>query len=87
MKENEWFRSRKMYFLFILITIIIGLSSRSGIVTSNFIRLYVGDIFYALMYFWLLGFIFPKMSSIKVLMIMSDFVMESKSVNCIKQIG
>jgi len=42
-------------------------------VSTTFIRLYVGDILYALMYFWMLGFVFPKMSSLKVLFLCLAF--------------
>ncbi len=52
-------RNRTRYFLIILFTIILGLSSRTAIV-PQFIYPYLGDFFYALMIYFIMGFLFPK---------------------------
>lgn len=58
-------RNRALYFLLIIGTIAIGLASRASF-SPNFIKAYAGDPLYALMIFFIIGFLFPKYSSVKV---------------------
>ncbi len=55
-------RNRLLYFGLIIFTIIIGLFSRSGYIPEP-ITPYAGDILYATMFFFLFGFLFPKMTT------------------------
>jgi glycopeptide antibiotics resistance protein len=59
------YRNRPLYFLLILITIAVGLFSRSGYVPEP-ITPYAGDILYTTMYFFVIGWLFPTMSARKV---------------------
>lgn len=61
-------RNRKVYFLFIIITILIGLFSRNTIL-SNWVINYVGDYLYAVLLFLIFGFIFTKTETYKILII------------------
>ena len=61
-------RNRPLYFALILLTIIIGLFSRSGYVPEP-ITPYAGDILYTTMYFFIFGFLFPKMPPLQVAVI------------------
>lgn len=61
-------RHRKTYLVFILITILIGLISRSEIF-SGWINSHLGDYLYALLFFLIFGFIFRKSKSYKILLI------------------
>jgi len=61
-------RNRTAYFVFICATIIIGLLSRKAFPPS-FIDPYLGDFLYALMFFFIVGFLFPQMKSPKVAMV------------------
>jgi len=58
-------RNRTRYFLIILFTIILGLSSRTAIV-PQFIYPYLGDFLYALMIYFIMGFLFPKKRSLGI---------------------
>ena len=56
-------RNRITYALFILLTLIIGLASRKRPhLFNDFLAEYLGDTLWALLLFWLLGFLFPKKS-------------------------
>lgn len=57
-------RNRPKYFLMIIFIIILGLFSRSAVIPKC-IYPYLGDAFYALMFFFLIGFLFPRLSSSK----------------------
>jgi len=61
-------RNRVKYFIYIIITIIVGLFSRTSYI-PDFILPYLGDTLYTLMFFFIFGFLFPKMSSLKVALI------------------
>lgn len=61
-------RNRKLYIVFILLTIIIGLVSRNTIL-SNWIVDYTGDYLYAVLFFLIFGYIFTKTKSYKILII------------------
>jgi len=61
-------RKRKPQFLLICLTIILGLLSRKALPPS-FIDPYFGDFLYALMFFFIIGFLFPKMKTLNVAII------------------
>ncbi|MEQ8242479.1 DUF2809 domain-containing protein [Fulvivirga sp.] len=61
-------RNRTLYFFLIISTIAIGLASR-GSFSPDFIKDYAGDPLYALMIYWIIGFLFPKASALKVALI------------------
>ena len=52
----------------IILTIIIGLLSRTNLV-PKLIYPYLGDYFYALMCFFIIGFLLPKMETLKIAII------------------
>lgn len=56
-------RNRFLYFVFILLTIGLGLASRRITVSPQWVHLYLGDILWALMVFWGVGFLFSQKSS------------------------
>lgn len=58
-------RNRLAYFTLIIITIIIGLISRTEIV-PEIIYPYLGDYLYAILFFLIIGFLFNRMKSLKV---------------------
>ena len=58
-------RNRLTYLILLIITILIGLLSRSEIV-PKIIYPYLGDYLYALLFFLIIGFLFHKTSSVKV---------------------
>ncbi len=58
-------RSRTKYFLLTILTIAVGLFSRSSYI-PDFILPYLGDTLYTVMFFFIFGFLFPKMSTLKV---------------------
>lgn len=58
-------RNRSFYFILIIMTIAIGLMSRTNLVPKLFYP-FLGDILYTLMIFFITGFLFPKLSSFKV---------------------
>jgi hypothetical protein len=62
-------RNRILYLILTISTIAIGLLSRTTDITPKLIYPYLGDFLYAVMCFFIVGFLFPKMSSIKVTMI------------------
>ena len=50
----------------LLITFVIGISSRKfPVYFSNFLAEYLGDTLWAMLVFWILGFVFPKNLSFK----------------------
>lgn len=58
-------RNRILYFSLVVITIATGLASRHfGSNTQSWVKLYLGDAIWALMVFWLLGFVFRRKSSL-----------------------
>ena len=61
-------RNRKIYLGLIIITIIIGILSRTNLI-PELIYPYVGDFFYALMFFFIIGFLFPNMKTLKIALI------------------
>lgn len=61
-------RNRTLYFFLIISTIAIGLASRASF-SPDFIKAYAGDPLYALMIYWIIGFLFPKASALKVSLI------------------
>ena len=61
-------RNRILYLFFIISTIALGLVSRAAFI-PELIYPYLGDVFYALMIFWIFGFLFPRMSSKKIALI------------------
>ncbi|MCT4565123.1 MAG: DUF2809 domain-containing protein [Maledivibacter sp.] len=63
-------RKRVAYFIYTIVVIILGLSSRHFSNTlPKFLAVYSGDILWGLMIFLLLGFIFKKKSSINIAVI------------------
>ncbi len=56
----EMKRSRKLYFLFITITMVLGLMSRKVSFLPYTIEAYSGDVLWALMIFFIAGFIFNE---------------------------
>ena len=58
-------RNRIHYLALIIVTIGLGLGSRTSII-PEFIYPYLGDALYALMFFFMVGFLFPNMSTLKV---------------------
>ena len=59
-------RNRKTYFIIILCTIIVGIFLRSqSSIFPDLLNLYLGDIFYALMVHWVVGFLLIRQSSYK----------------------
>lgn len=61
-------RSRKIYLGLILITIIAGMLSRTNLI-PKLIYPYIGDFFYALMFFFIIGFLFPSMKTLKTVLV------------------
>jgi hypothetical protein len=56
-------KKKILYLLLALITIIAGLLSRKfADYLPNIVNLYLGDVMYALMMYWLIGMLFPKKS-------------------------
>ncbi|MFK8005016.1 MAG: DUF2809 domain-containing protein [Saprospiraceae bacterium] len=60
-------RNRTSYLFFIILTIGVGLFSRSRFI-SELIYPYLGDLLYCLMFYFIFGFLFPKMKSVNVLL-------------------
>ena len=58
-------RNRKIYFLSIVVTITIGLVSRTEFI-SSFITDYFGDYLYAVLFFLIFGFLFIKVQPYKI---------------------
>ena len=57
---------------YLILTVALGLFSRSGYL-PDFLYGYLGDALYALMFFFIIGFVFPKFSTIKVALIALSF--------------
>jgi len=57
---------------YVILTVALGLFSRSGYL-PDFLYGYLGDALYALMFFFIIGFVFPKFSTIKVALIALSF--------------
>jgi ABC-type phosphate transport system permease subunit len=56
-------RNRILYFLLVITTIIVGLASRKfAYLLPDFINLGLGDALWALMMYWIIGFIVPRLS-------------------------
>ena len=67
MKRNRIYQSG-----YVILTVTLGLFSRSGYL-PDFLYDYLGDALYALMFFFIIGFVFPKFSTIKVALIALSF--------------
>ncbi|MFK7775845.1 MAG: DUF2809 domain-containing protein, partial [Saprospiraceae bacterium] len=67
LKKMKTSRNRIHYLFLIILTIGVGLFSRSRFIPM-LIYPYLGDLLYCLMYYWIIGFLFPKMSYVKVLL-------------------
>ena len=61
-------RNRILYFFLIIVTIGIGLASRSRFI-PELIYPYLGDMLYALMTYFIIGFLFPGISLFRVALI------------------
>ena len=61
-------RNRKIYLGLIIITIIVGILSRTNLI-PELIYPYVGDFLYALMFFFIIGFLFPNVKTLKIALI------------------
>jgi glycopeptide antibiotics resistance protein len=61
-------RNRILYLFLIISTIALGLASRAAFI-PEFIYPYLGDVFYALMIFWMTRLLFPRISSEKAALI------------------
>jgi len=61
-------RNRIIYALFIIVIIGIGLVSRADFI-PKLIYPYLGDVLYALMIYFIIGFLFPRFRSLKVALI------------------
>ncbi len=59
-------RNRILYACLVLTTIPLGLGSRSSIPLPNFIATYAGDTLYAVMFFFIFGFLLPKQPTWKI---------------------
>lgn len=70
-------RNRYHYLIAICLTIAFGLISRSSFTPKN-IYPYIGDVFYATMFFFIYGFLFPRKTTFQValLAIGSCFLIE-----------
>lgn len=61
-------RNRSLYLFLVLVTIVVGLLSRTRFV-PDVIYPYVGDYLYAVMVFFIIGFLFPTKNSLKVALV------------------
>jgi len=70
-------RNRVLYVFLVIATIAIGLASRANF-SPAFIKAYAGDILYALMVYFILAFLFPRKSSLKIalLCVLSCYAIE-----------
>jgi len=60
-------RSRSLYFLFVVVTIALGLTTRSHFISMpNFISTYGGDILWAMMVFWISCLAFNQQATWRV---------------------
>ena len=61
---TSFYRSRKWYAAFVLLTMLAGLASRRPELNlPGFLTTYAGDTLWALLVFWLLGLLFPAKPS------------------------
>lgn len=67
MQRNRW-----VYLILTVVTIGVGLLSRSKFI-PDWIYPYLGDALYALMFFFITGFLFPRLSTAKVFLISVGF--------------
>lgn len=70
-------RNRSHFLIFTILTIAVGLFSRSRFI-PELIYPYLGDLLYCLMFYFVFGFLFPKMESVNVLLfsVATCFVIE-----------
>lgn len=61
-------RNRKIYLGLIILTITLGLLSRTSLI-PRLIYPYLGDFLYALMFFFITGFLFPNLPPLKTALI------------------
>ena len=62
-------RNRGIYFILILVTMVLGISSRKfGAYLPEFLSTYAGDTLWALMVFWGFGFLFARTSTVKIML-------------------
>lgn len=67
-------RKRRLHLILIVITVTLGLAVRRfGHILPVFIAKYGGDTLWALMVFWAVGFILPKLSGVKVALLATVF--------------
>lgn len=60
-------RSRNLYLKFIIVTILAGLLSRKlTVLTESWVHLYIGDVLWALMVFFITAFLFSKTRSLLI---------------------
>ncbi|WP_338766904.1 DUF2809 domain-containing protein [Bernardetia sp. ABR2-2B] len=67
-KQLKMQRNRKIYFLLIVLTITIGLVSRTEFI-SSFITEHFGDYLYAILFFLIFGFIFTKVQTYRMFLL------------------
>ncbi len=68
-ESDSCLRSRPIMLLAVFGGVFLGLATRSNLVSQPFVRAHFGDAFWALMIFFGLGFLFPRMSIVRVAMI------------------
>lgn len=62
-------RNRGIYFILILVTMVLGISSRKfGAYLPEFLSTYAGDTLWALMVFWGFGFLSARTSTVKIML-------------------
>ncbi len=61
-------RNRYLYFLIIILVVVLGLFSRTKYI-PDFIYPYLGDFLYCLMFYFILGFLFPKKKIVQITLI------------------
>lgn len=62
-------RNRGIYFILILVTMVLGISSRKfGAYLPEFLSTYAGDTLWALMVFWGFGFLFARTPTVKIML-------------------
>ncbi len=59
-------RNRLFYFTLIVGTVGLGLASRHFSYLPSFVHLYIGDALWALMVFFIFGFLFPRQATIRL---------------------
>lgn len=65
-------RDRRYYLLFIVLTIGLGLLSRTHSI-PEWIYPYLGDLLYALMFFFIIGLLFPRRSTLSIILISTSY--------------